>query len=50
LHERGLERVEYLITVGLRRDQVAAATRARCSLVSRFGRHGASHEDDLPKA
>jgi hypothetical protein len=34
LHERGLERIEHLLAVGLRRYQAAAAARARCYLVS----------------
>jgi len=34
LHERGLERVEYLLAVGLRRYQAAAVARTRCCLVS----------------
>ena len=47
LRERGLERAEYLLAVGLRRHHVAAATRACCYLISRLGHLGASYEDDL---
>jgi hypothetical protein len=46
LHERGLERVKYLLTVGLRCDKAAAATLACCYLVSRLDHRGASYEDD----
>jgi hypothetical protein len=48
LHERGLERVEHLLAVGLRRDQAAVASRA-CYLVSGLDHLGASHEHQLRK-
>jgi hypothetical protein len=41
LHERGFERVEHLLAVGLRRDQAAVASRARY-LISGLGHLGAS--------
>jgi hypothetical protein len=50
LHERGLERVEYLLAVGLRRDHVAATAHTCCHLVSPLDHLGASHEDDLRQA
>jgi hypothetical protein len=41
LHERGFERVEHLLAVGLRRDQAAVASRT-CYLVSGPDHFGAS--------
>jgi hypothetical protein len=49
LHERGLERAEHLLAIGLRRHQAVAVARA-CYLVSGLDHLGASYEDDLPKA
>jgi hypothetical protein len=43
LHERGFEHIDHLLAVGVRRPQVAAASRACCYLVS-----GSCHHRRLP--
>jgi hypothetical protein len=50
LHERGLERVEYLLAIPLRRDQMAVASHACCYLISGLDHLAASHEHDLRQA
>jgi hypothetical protein len=50
LHERGFERIECLLTVGPRRDHVAAAIPGCGYLASRLDQLGTSPDSDLRKA